>query len=140
MFWLVADQPFKGELISFSKSDLKLKETSKLSSCLGGSYFNENLCQISFLCFINLFIFHMVRVLYTCRHTMLCADEFYFSWSMNVHNIKAIRKLLCIICWNMYILCIFLSVKFMFSKKATKIEEIFTVYLTLCSNCQIKIF
>ena len=25
----------------------------------------------------------------------------------------------------------------MFSKKATKIEEIFTVYLTLCSKCQI---
>ena len=34
-------------------------------------------------------------------YVMLCADEFYFSWSMNVHNIKAIRKLLCIICWNM---------------------------------------
>ena len=28
-------------------------------------------------------------------------------------------------------------VKFMFSKKATKIEGIFTVYLTLCSKCQI---
>ena len=28
-------------------------------------------------------------------------------------------------------------VKFMFSKKATKIEEIFTVDLTLCSKCQI---
>ena len=27
-------------------------------------------------------------------------------------------------------------VKFMFSKKATKIEEIFTVDLTLCSKCQ----
>ena len=27
--------------------------------------------------------------------------------------------------------------KFMFSKIATKIEEIFTVDLTLCSNCQI---
>ena len=27
--------------------------------------------------------------------------------------------------------------KFMFSKKATKIEEIFTVDLTLCSKCQI---
>ena len=30
-----------------------------------------------------------------------------------------------------------LSVKFMFSKKATKIDEIFTVDLTLCSKCQI---
>ena len=30
-----------------------------------------------------------------------------------------------------------LTVKFMFSKKATKIEEIFIVDLTLCSNCQI---
>ena len=30
-------------------------------------------------------------------------------------------------------------VKFMFSKKATKIEEIFTVDLTLCSKCQIDI-
>ena len=29
-------------------------------------------------------------------------------------------------------------VKFMFSKKATKIEEIFTVYWTLCSKCQIE--
>ena len=29
------------------------------------------------------------------------------------------------------------KVKFMFSKKATKIEEIFTVDLTLCSKCQI---
>ena len=28
-------------------------------------------------------------------------------------------------------------IKFMFSKKATKIEEIFTIYLTLCSKCQI---
>ena len=27
--------------------------------------------------------------------------------------------------------------KFMFSKKATKIEEIFTVNLTVCSKCQI---
>ena len=27
--------------------------------------------------------------------------------------------------------------KFMFSKKATKIDEIFTVDLTICSNCQI---
>ena len=27
--------------------------------------------------------------------------------------------------------------KFVFSKKATKIDEIVTVYLTLCSNCQI---
>ena len=29
-----------------------------------------------------------------------------------------------------------LLVKFMFSKKATRIDEIFTVDLTLCSNCQ----
>ena len=29
-----------------------------------------------------------------------------------------------------------LIVKFMFSKKATKIDEIFTVNLTLCSKCQ----
>ena len=29
------------------------------------------------------------------------------------------------------------KVKFMFSKKATKIDEIFTVHLTLCSKCQI---
>ena len=28
-------------------------------------------------------------------------------------------------------------VKFMFSKKTKQIEEIFTVYLTLCSKCQI---
>ena len=28
-------------------------------------------------------------------------------------------------------------VKFMFSEKATKIEEIFNVDLTLCSKCQI---
>ena len=28
-------------------------------------------------------------------------------------------------------------VKFMFSKKATKIDEIFTIDLTLCSKCQI---
>ena len=30
-----------------------------------------------------------------------------------------------------------LFLKFMFSKKATKIDEIFTVDLTLCSKCQI---
>ena len=29
------------------------------------------------------------------------------------------------------------QVKFVFSKKATKIDEIFTVDLTLCSKCQI---
>ena len=29
------------------------------------------------------------------------------------------------------------EVKFMFSKKATKIDEIFSVNLTLCSKCQI---
>ena len=29
------------------------------------------------------------------------------------------------------------SLKFMFSKKATKIDEIFIVNLTLCSKCQI---
>jgi hypothetical protein len=28
-------------------------------------------------------------------------------------------------------------IKFMFSKKAAKIEEIFTVDLTLCSKCQV---
>ena len=27
--------------------------------------------------------------------------------------------------------------KFMYSKKATKIDEIFAINLTLCSNCQI---
>ena len=32
---------------------------------------------------------------------------------------------------------LYFLLKFMFSKKATKIEEIFTAYLTLCSNCQI---
>ena len=30
-----------------------------------------------------------------------------------------------------------LLLKFMFSKKATKIDELFTVDLTLCSKCQI---
>ena len=30
-------------------------------------------------------------------------------------------------------------VKFVFSKKATKIDEIFTVDLTLCSKCQIDV-
>ena len=30
-----------------------------------------------------------------------------------------------------------ICVKFMFSKKATKIDEIFTIDLTLCSKCQI---
>ena len=29
-------------------------------------------------------------------------------------------------------------IKFMFSKKARKIDEIFTVDLTLCSKCQIE--
>ena len=29
------------------------------------------------------------------------------------------------------------KVKFMFSKKATKMDEIFTIDLTLCSKCQI---
>ena len=35
------------------------------------------------------------------------------------------------LCWEGFM------VKFMFSKKATKIEEIFTGYLTLCSKYQI---
>ena len=30
------------------------------------------------------------------------------------------------------------DIKFMFSKKATKIDEIFTINLTLCSQCQIE--
>ena len=29
------------------------------------------------------------------------------------------------------------QIEFMFSKKATKIDEIFTIDLTLCSKCQI---
>ena len=29
------------------------------------------------------------------------------------------------------------KLKFMFSKKATKFDKIFTVHLTLCSKCQI---
>ena len=33
--------------------------------------------------------------------------------------------------WRLWVL------KFMFSKKATKIDEIFTADLTLCSKCQI---
>ena len=37
---------------------------------------------------------------------------------------------------NWIIHCYF-RLKFMFSKKATKIDEIFTVDLTLCSKCQI---
>ena len=32
---------------------------------------------------------------------------------------------------------LWLTLKFMFSKKATKIDEIFTIDLTLCSKCQI---
>ena len=36
-----------------------------------------------------------------------------------------------------FFLIIINFVKFMFSKKATKIDEIFTVDLTLCSKCQI---
>ena len=31
----------------------------------------------------------------------------------------------------------FPTLKFMFSKNATKIDEIFTINLTLCSKCQI---
>ena len=31
----------------------------------------------------------------------------------------------------------YVQLKFMFSKKATKIDEIFTVDLILCSKCQI---
>ena len=38
---------------------------------------------------------------------------------------------------NAYTVRNYLHVKFMFSKKATKINEIFTVDLTLCSKCQI---
>ena len=33
--------------------------------------------------------------------------------------------------------CDAVHVKFMFSKKATKFDKIFTVHLTLCSKCQI---
>ena len=33
--------------------------------------------------------------------------------------------------------CKIFLIKFMLSKKATKIDEIFTVDLTLCSKCQI---
>ena len=32
---------------------------------------------------------------------------------------------------------LFIELKFMFSKKATKIDEIFTIDLTLCTKCQI---
>ena len=37
----------------------------------------------------------------------------------------------------MYLILRFLTLKFVFSKKATKIAEIFTIDLTLCSKCQI---
>ena len=37
----------------------------------------------------------------------------------------------------MYFKIIFGKVKFIFSEKATKIDKIFTVDLTLCSKCQI---
>ena len=30
-----------------------------------------------------------------------------------------------------------INVKFLFSKKATKIDKLFTINLTLCSKCQI---
>ena len=38
-----------------------------------------------------------------------------------------------------YIFERFSCIKFMFSKKATKIDEIFNVDLTLCSKCQIEV-
>ena len=38
---------------------------------------------------------------------------------------------------NAFVANILKSVKFMFSKKATKIDKIFTVDLTLCTMCQI---
>ena len=39
---------------------------------------------------------------------------------------------------RMYLSIYYLTfVKFIFSKKATKIDKIFTVVLTLCSKCQI---
>ena len=38
---------------------------------------------------------------------------------------------------NGWIKCGQNTLKFMFSKKATKTDEIFTVDLTLCSKCQI---
>ena len=47
-----------------------------------------------------------------------CANSFFDD----TYGLKLLRNIL---------------IKFMFSKKATKIDEIFTVNLTLCSKCQI---
>ena len=38
---------------------------------------------------------------------------------------------------QIYLKSLFVLLKFMFSKKATKMDEIFTIDLTLCSKCQI---
>ena len=49
---------------------------------------------------------------------------------------------MCFKCWNLSLsfeaqILIQRKVKFVFSKKATKNDEIFTVNLTVCSKCQI---
>ena len=65
------------------------------------------------------------------RHSSIYT-EVYETWMYTVFNL--ILPLLCLITLNFLILK---KVKFIFSKKATNIEEIFTVDLTLCSKCQI---
>ena len=51
----------------------------------------------------------------------------------NLNNLNVLRHLSETKLQNLEVML----VKFMFSKKATKIYEIFTVDLTLCSKCQI---
>ena len=47
------------------------------------------------------------------------------------------KSILCLILLWIFVITVFFLLKFVFSKKATKIDEIFTVDLTLCSKCQI---
>ena len=60
------------------------------------------------------------------------------SYMSHIHiiNLNQLDKMLFSSCIDLHYKLI-TDLKFMFSKKATKIDEIFTVDLTLCSKCQI---
>ena len=81
--------------------------------------------MLKFLSGINCSLMHWSKKL-----TLVFDDLGIFLWS-RIMNL--IFPLLCVISrnyWKQFL-------KFMFSKKATKNDEIFSVDLTLCSKCQI---
>ena len=80
-------------------------------------------------CFVVISIYHLHFVLWVFQ------AKTWFGQIMELHNFALHplhRQIL-----KKYFKINLVKLKFMFSKKATKIDKIFTISLTLCSKCQI---